>query len=434
MGDTYYQVHFFSNDADYKDLLPNVSISVPRNADIEFLRSTINKLLAGIVHAGKNWKPVLFDFYYNGNFVYGILEDFMRSHGLVRHVDESIIHLECVYKDFPPRLAFTCELNDWVYGVKSSKDIIAAALASGSVALMSHSGVHLGNARIHLIGGRYCEVTSVDVIRTPYSSGNQIVSCGRDQLVILSQVVALPNNGFELIPSIVFRGHERSVDRVKADKTGLYIVSASCDGALKLWSTNRDNAETNFVKCGNKSKNKMVDVLTKVPLLTLSHVDKVAGLDWTNSQRTSREVVAVTTGGELLIWDLEISRSVFRTNSHRPFLCVASSPFSGNILTGSTGGLIRLYDARSKEGSTVKQRFLLGSEWTNTVSWSPKNENMFISGGSFGVCMMWDLRRPSMPVYEMVVGDRIFCSDWSVDNLLITGGTDARISVFSDNI
>uniref|UniRef100_A0A183F8R0 WD_REPEATS_REGION domain-containing protein n=1 Tax=Heligmosomoides polygyrus TaxID=6339 RepID=A0A183F8R0_HELPZ len=186
--------------------------------------------------------------------------------------------------------------------------------------------------------------------------GHQVAAGGEKQVITLFEVT----DGV-LVPKTVFRGHERSVECVDVNKDCSRLVSGAFDSNIK------------------------------VPMVTLAgHKDAVVGLKWTTWN--SSQVVSASWDHSIAVWDLQLAGEVSRIRASKAFTSIDVNSKSGLVISSSTDAVPRLYDARSHEGSVVKQSFTGHTGWVSCVRWNPCDERCFVSSSFDKSVKMWDIR------------------------------------------
>lgn len=86
------------------------------------------------------------------------------------------------------------------------------------------------------------------------------------------------------------------------------------------------------------------------------------------------------------------------------------------------------------DGAIVKCTYTSHNGWVSSVSWSPVNQYLFISGSYDTVMKLWDTRSPKAPLYNMSGHEeKILAVDWSIPSLLLSGAADNHLKVFQYN-
>ena len=110
---------------------------------------------------------------------------------------------------------------------------------------------------------------------------------------------------------------------------------------------------------------------------------------------------------------------------------ISFSPLNGLIAAGSCDRHVRIYDPRSQEGSIVKTSMSHHTGWVSSVAWSPSNEHLLLSGSYDAVAKLWDLRSASAPLYNLSGHEeKILAADWTIHDLMLTGGADNHLKIF----
>ncbi|OZC12524.1 WD domain, G-beta repeat protein [Onchocerca flexuosa] len=119
----------------------------------------------------------------------------------------------------------------------------------------------------------------------------------------------------------------------------------------------------------------------------------------------------------------------------KAFTSIAVCSSNGMLITGSVDPIVRLWDPRSHEGTLVKQSFIGHCGWISSVFWNKMRENLFISASFDKTVKIWDIRSNKTPLYDLVGhSDRILCCDWSVNEIIVSGGVDCTIKTYRRKI
>jgi WD40 repeat protein len=121
--------------------------------------------------------------------------------------------------------------------------------------------------------------------------------------------------------------------------------------------------------------------------------------------------------------------------------CCADSPIGSFVCTTPAfkvsdepcASLVSVTDARQRlEGYVLRSTFSSHSQWIPSVMWSRTNEHLFVSGSYDTLVKLWDTRSLKAPLYDLQGhDDRVLCVDWSVDQLILSGGADHSLKMFS---
>uniref|UniRef100_A0AC34QV80 NLE domain-containing protein n=1 Tax=Panagrolaimus sp. JU765 TaxID=591449 RepID=A0AC34QV80_9BILA len=414
-NDPHFQVKFLAKDL--KDCsLPEGYISIPSSATARNLNDLIN---SAAEQAIDDWKQVSFDFLIGGILFRGNLADFVVDNNIPQ---ESVIEIECIFRQPPPEPDQDIPHEDWVSGVKVTTDRIFSITYGGELSAFSHDGKTLGTNDLVSQPLKCLDVFTLD------GDCCVVVGC-QDQTLTLSRVEQ-SGKKVNFVPLQNFRGHERSVECVAAKKDGTRIVSGGFDSLLKVWTT-ESNTRTEFSKSNTESgKRRKTDIATKTPMVTLqSHRDAIVDVEWHPLQ--PKQVVTASMDFNIIAWDLELAGFVTRLHAARAFTSISMNPENGLIISGSTDNKVRLWDLNSQEGSLVKETYHGHNGWVTDVHWSPKNTNQFVSGGLDQTVKMWDIRSPKAPLYDITGHrERVLTVDWSFQGLIASGSADSTLKTF----
>lgn len=416
----HYQVSFFSQNEKYK-CLPDTSFSLPVDSSVENLNAVVNKALESVIE--DDHAPVAFEFLIGSSLLRSTLKELVEENGIPT---ETVILIECILREAPPSPESDISLSDWVGSVKTTEDYIFAATYDGVISCWSYSGKRFCSAALHEEAAK-----CIDILPNTSDSSSvcKLLSGGHDQVIILSMLDTNEKKK-TLTPLAVFRGHERSVECLAASADGFRFVSGSFDSNLKVWNTDLTDDETIYKGKDNEKSKKRKAAITKTPIVTLAgHKDAVVGVSWLPASR--KDIATVSWDHSLRLWDLELAGQTSSLPSTKAFTCLAVCPTSCIIVTGSVDPVVRLWDPRSKEGSFVKQSFLGHKGWVSSLSWSPSNDNVFISSSFDHLTKMWDVRSGKTPLYDLKGHtDRILCCDWFYKDWIVSGGVDSTMKVF----
>uniref|UniRef100_A0AAF5Q070 Ribosome biogenesis protein WDR12 homolog n=1 Tax=Wuchereria bancrofti TaxID=6293 RepID=A0AAF5Q070_WUCBA len=414
----HYQISFYCNNENYRHI-PSHTLSVPTDITVDKLNVLANKTLNNI--SDKELELVAFDFLISSTILRTTLEEFVQEN----HVPvESVISIECIVQEPAPEPDSDVTLLDWIGAIRCNDKFIASATYGGELVLWNHYGKKLTSSVLH-------EEAIKCLALLPDQKENRIVTGGHDQVLMLSDVETHGSSTF-IKPTCVLRGHERSVEAIAVNTDGTRTVSGGFDKMLKVWNTDKDDTSTVFEKTRSEktSKKKRTDVITKIPMVTLSgHKDAIVSAVW--SPNSAKEVLTVSWDHTISIWDLELAGQVNTLAAKKAFTSISVCYSSSMLITGSVDPVVRLWDPRSHEGTLVKQSFIGHCGWISSVFWNKVRENLFISASFDKTIKMWDVRSNKTPLYDLVGhSDRILCCDWSVNELIVSGGVDCTMKTY----
>ncbi|KAH6673012.1 ribosome biogenesis protein ytm1 [Halenospora varia] len=399
------QVYFTTNSTDIELPEEKRQLLVPTNVRRYGLSQIINS--ESMLDTSS---PIPFDFLINGTFLRTTLEEYLTTNGLS---SETTLNLQYVRSLIPPLYEASFEHDDWV----SSVDVLSGSSVAGS---WNGHGVSRGNERI--LSGSYDGLLRVwnksgQAITTSVSSSagghtssiksarfispTQIASSGLDRTIrIWKYTEGADGFSAELKPTLELYGHKGGVDSIDVHGPSNRILSASSDGSIGLWTTQKSSAPaapSELLTSGPTAKRRKLTTSTSTPQrgplsLISSHTAPATAaifntLDSTVAYSASQDHTVRT-------FDLTTSSNVdTRTTSH-PLLSLTALPgISTQLLAAGTSARhITLLDPRISAAST--QVMTLRGHTNKIVSLSPDPESNYglISGSHDGTCRVWDLR------------------------------------------
>jgi len=368
-----------------------------------------------------------FDFLINGTFLRTTLDEYLASNGLS---SETTLTLQYVRSLIPPLYEASFEHDDWI----SCVDVLSGSSGAGTL-----GGVQAAEGQERILSGSYDGLLRVwnksgQAIATSASasggghtssikaarfiSPTRIASAGLDRTIRIWKY-AEAQDGFsaQLKPTLELYGHRGGIDSI--DIQGNRILSASTDGSVGLWTTNKDHApevSSGLLTSERTAKRRKIATQTSTPQygplsLISEHTAPVTAaifnpVDPTFAYSASQDHTVRT-------FDLETSRVIdTRTTSH-PLLSLRALPgISTQLLAAGTSARhITLIDPRVSASST--QVMTLRGHTNKIVSLSPDPESNFglVSGSHDGTCRVWDLRSSRQGTKDEgggLVGDAVY--------------------------
>ncbi|EPE32848.1 WD40 repeat-like protein [Glarea lozoyensis ATCC 20868] len=354
--------------------------------------------------------PIPFDFLINGTFLRTTIDEYLVANGLS---SETTLNLQYVRSLIPPLYEASFEHDDWVScvdvlsgssaagkwsgkTVSAGQERILSGSYDGLLRIWNKSGQVIATSTSSSAGGHTSSIKSAKFI-----SSTQIASAGLDRTVRIWKYSEV-EDGFsgELKPTLELYGHKAGIDSIDVHGPSSRILTASTDGMIGLWTTQKASApavNTSLLNSGPTAKRRKLTTSTSTtqrgPLsLISSHTAPVSAvifnpLDATVGYSASHDHTIRT-------FDLATSTVVdTRTTSH-PLLSLSALPgISTQLLAAGTSARhITLLDPRISASST--QVMTLRGHTNKIVSLSPDPESNYglVSGSHDGTCRVWDLR------------------------------------------
>uniref|UniRef100_A0A914CUV2 NLE domain-containing protein n=1 Tax=Acrobeloides nanus TaxID=290746 RepID=A0A914CUV2_9BILA len=393
----YYQISFFSKEKRFENI-PDSVVNVPGSSTPTNLNLLLNNSIRSL---DDDWKDLSFDFLIGDLLLRTSLAEFAEDHSLTT---ESIVQIECLLREPAPEPESDLITSDWVADVKAFNNLLCVATYDGKLSIWTLDGKLLFTGDLD-----NDPMKCIDVFQ--HDKTNYAIVGGQNQTLVLCKLTVTKKLA-DATPLRIFRGHERSVECVAANKDGSRIVSGSFDNCLKLWNSENDEENSITLDNAKKAKPDFNKLPTQTPIVTLaSHREAIVGVKW--NPLSEVQAVTVSWDHSMIVWDLELAGPVKTLTSNKSFTSLSINPITGQILTGSVDPTVRLWDIRSQEGSMVKQSFLGHT-------------------GSFdNLVKMWDIRSPKTPLYDLTGHkDRILAVDWSMPEVIASGGVDCTIKTY----
>ncbi|XP_076461260.1 ribosome biogenesis protein WDR12 homolog [Babylonia areolata] len=411
------QVKFFTKQKQYA--IPDTPLTVPVDVGRGQLSNLINTILAES-REESSAGGVQFDFLLDGDFILTSLSEHLQNKIISA---ETVFDIEYVEKQAAPRPEQSLEHDDWVCAIQGTKDYILSGCYDATARLWSQKGDLLVT-----IPGHSAPLKCVGWIRHDESEPvSSFVTGSHDQTALVWHW-RRDTNDVDCLLSC--RGHAASVDCVSVSPSGEQMCTGSWDKMLKLWSTDCTLVEeSKDTERPSKKQKSASTIQTRVPVLTLSgHTEAISAVQWLDKQK----VVTSSWDHSLRLWDMQAAQQTTLLPGTKAFLDVSYSQLSHMLVAASADRHVRLFDPRSSEGVVVKCAFTSHTGWVSGVDWSPTREHLFMSGSYDGISKLWDTRSPKAPLFDMKLHeDKILAVDWSVPDLMLSGGADNQLHIFS---
>ncbi|XP_071492684.1 ribosome biogenesis protein wdr12-like [Diadema antillarum] len=414
----YQQTRFFTKQELYR--VSDTPFSVPANVGVPELSSLINKLL-NEDKAEADIQNVDFDFLIDGEFLRLPLASHLEASGIST---ETVVEVEYVVKQAAPEPVGSILHDDWVSAIHGWNDRILTGCYDNGVRLWGKNGENVATLQYH--------TDPVKCVKWITTGGSEslLVSGSHDQTLIIWE---WKEDEKQARPLHTCRGHAKSVDSVAVDQSGTRICSGSFDKMLKLWSAVPSSGEEEPPEIQEQQKKRArrdgSAPIIRTPIATLDgHKEAVSSVVWTGSH----EVCSASWDHTIQLWDVQQGTTTATLTGTKAFLSISYSALSGLLASGSVDRHIRLWDPRSKEGSVVKSSLSHHHGWVSSVQWSPSNSNQLLSGSYDKALKLWDIRSPKAPLFNMTgLDEKILAVDWSIPELLLCGGADNCLHMFS---
>ncbi|KIK33262.1 hypothetical protein CY34DRAFT_18479 [Suillus luteus UH-Slu-Lm8-n1] len=210
-----------------------------------------------------------------------------------------------------------------------------------------------------------------------------------------------------VIPCNMMRGHTRSVFGVTHLPGGQHIITCSKDSSLRLWD----------LKSGAQIGEEWRDEGDEAGIVTMA------------LSPNSKTLASGSTDGMVRLWDVEMGKVFARWEEHdaKVVTSVCWSPDGERVVSRSYDGTARVWDIKSGEPVQVQglNPIITGHEYVYAVSYSPEAKMIATGGFNKGI-EIWDAK----------TGERLtnIELDWSVWSLAWTSNEKKLIAGLNGSI
>ena len=378
-------------------------------------------------------KQVPFDFLLNDTLLRGSLLKGIQTQKLST---ENVIELVYIPALLSPEVDATITSPDWIACLDSGiHGFVFSGSYDGSISIDTHSGKQVATLKAHT-----GPVKGISVAKTADNNNNLIVVSG-SQDRILKTWKGEYNNAKKKVSSTLIQyamgnGHTSEITDVAIGPSRDIVASTSWDHTVRMWklpvSNDDGSSEPSLKKRKGKNNrnNKNLDEQKEMECLHVlkEHTGASVSLAWA-SQRS------VYSGGmdrRIVSWDVENGQLNNSMNCTHAVTSLDYSPQSGIIASGHPDHCIRLWDPRTKSDSLVLKSLKSHKQWVSDVCWAPYNEFLLSSVSYDGTMTIWD-SRALMPLHTVKdaheLKAKILCVDWKVEDTIVSGASDCKISV-----
>ncbi|VDD79689.1 unnamed protein product [Mesocestoides corti] len=224
------------------------------------------------------------------------------------------------------------------------------------------------------------------------------------------------------------RGHKETILSLSSSTTiaGCNVnlfASSSFDSTIKVWSASPEETdlseETGGISHKRKSENK---IPVRIPRLTLAgHRNMVSRVCWLADVASTPKLISCSWDQSIRLWDVGVGAGdqVVAPKCGEARCIMVGSPLHdlsaspNGILVAASDNKVRRYDLRAKD-ALAQIGFQGHNSWLTAVAWAPHRPDQFITGSVDKVVKLWDARRVSAPLYDLMGHrDMITSVDWA---------------------
>jgi ribosome biogenesis protein YTM1 len=191
------------------------------------------------------------------------IDEYLTANGLS---SETTLNLRYVRSLIPPLFEASFEHDDWVscVDIQSSfkgQERILSGSYDGLLRIWNKSGQVIATSTGANLGGHTSSIKAAKFV-----SPTQIASAGLDRTVRLWEYTE-NEDGFSglLKPTLELYGHKGSIDSLAVHASSSRLLTASLDGTIGLWSTQKSNAppaSASLVSFGPSAKRRKLTTST----------------------------------------------------------------------------------------------------------------------------------------------------------------------------
>ncbi|KAL0207633.1 hypothetical protein P9112_012261 [Eukaryota sp. TZLM1-RC] len=260
-------------------------------------------------------------------------------------------------------------------------------------------------------------------------------------------------NGVQFNFETILTAHSAVIHTLTWSKDGVFLISGDGRGEIRYWLSNMNNLKklqphsetirdisvshnnTKLITASTDKTMKVVDFsTTNVELVLEGHNADVHSAQWHN--RFSL-ILSSSKDGTVRLWDPRSGNGdLFTSSQHRNVVNGAKWNPHNELSFASIGadGLAFSYDIRQLR--TTKMTFRKLKKEFSSLQFHPIIPNYFVTGGSDGTLMHWDLTR-SEPLHviekahDNVIRSMAF---HPMGNVLVTGANDHHTKIWAHNL
>ncbi|CAF3497189.1 unnamed protein product [Adineta steineri] len=395
------QVRFITRLQKYS--VPDTTLVIPSSSTNSQLEAILKGLLQQTTGTSNDFSRLSFDFLCLNQLIRSSLEEHIREKD--ESLLESIIEIEYIEKFQAPEPEDALMHDDWVSTCKSLGDTILVGSYDTKIHLWNNQGEHITS-----LPGHTAPIRSLIFIHSDEGE-HEFISGSHDQTILIWKYDQNKNSVKSLITC---KGHQGTIETLALQKS--IFASGSFDKTIKLWGL-------------EEQQQQQEQTSTKECRVTINaHNENVSSIGW----NSSNELVSCSWDQTIKLWNMDTIQSTQTFKCGKAVLSLDISPVNGLLICGFTDRFIRLYDTRVQEGYVLRSTFSSHSQWVPSVMWSRTSEHLFVSGSYDGLVKLWDTRSLKAPLYDLQGHeDRVLCVDWSVDQLILSGGADNSLKMFS---
>jgi ribosome biogenesis protein YTM1 len=363
--------------------------------------------------------PTPFSILINGTFLRSSLADYLVSAGLS---NETTLTLQYVRSSIPPTFQASFEHDDWVTSIDvlsstspaaswaktpySGENRIVSASYDGLLRIWSPSGNVLATSAPASQGGHTAGIKAAKFL-----SPTSIASAGLDRTIRLWNYHdgSGPEAEGTIKPTMALYGHAMQIDSLAVHGASGKILSASADGCVGVWSTNKSApaAPAELLPgAAPSAKRRKMNAAIEMPTRGALSMIQMSAPSATASASPATGVIfhpddatvayATSLDHTLRTLDLETGRIVDTRQTGHALLSVGTmAPGGGSghvVAVGTAARHVTLLDPRAQAASAVVMTLRGHTNKVVSIDRDPTSEWGLVSGSHDGTVRVWDVR------------------------------------------
>ncbi|KAI8586200.1 WD40-repeat-containing domain protein [Geranomyces variabilis] len=256
-------------------------------------------------------------------------------------------------------------------------------------------------------------------------------------------------NGLTFNFETILQAHDKAVRTMVWSHNDTWLITGDDSGIIKYWQSNMNNLKVvvahketvrdlsfsptdgKYASCSDDGTIKIWNFVDGAEERVLTgHGWDVKCIDW----HPSKGLLASGSKDNLVkLWDPKTGKALSTLHGHKNTILGIEWNKNGNwLVTASRDQLLRVYDIRTMR---ELQSFKGHKKEVQSVAWHPHHETEFVSGGSDGSMMFWNVGIDhAVGGMEGAHDSSIFALDWHpMGHLLVSGSNDHTTRFWSRN-
>mmetsp|Transcript_18238 Transcript_18238/g.51079 ORF Transcript_18238/g.51079 Transcript_18238/m.51079 type:complete len:442 (-) Transcript_18238:221-1546(-) len=416
--------------------VPEEPVSIPANIGRYGLSQIVNAMLSLD-------PPRPFDFMVSEELVRAPLHEVLLKGGISA---ESTLTIEYMPAVLPPTSKQQCPHDDWVTAVVGAEACHATSGSSDGLIRSWAMGLEeeeSGTSAVSCTSSFFAHAGGVTALARAKAGKSSVLlfSAGKDGMVRLWQNES--KGWTELLAT--FEGHTESVEGVAVSPDGERLATCGWDKAIKLWRAGevvleaaREAAAAQSTKKASKKRRTAAGEEATVADGRVveeswgsleGHTQCVTAVAWADAHH----LLSGSWDHSIKRWDANTASTVDTLNAPKAIHCVAAASDHVTVF-GSSDRVLRVWDSRGRGEALNFRGFASHSGWIKSVAMCPGSPHHFVSGSYDSTVKLWDLRS-AIPLATLKSHtDKVMCTGWLGQEIILSGGADCSLRSHSTSL